>query len=409
MTLKNSLPLVEKYRAKSFSDIQGQDLVIQEIKTFYKMFPKTKALILNGVAGTGKTSLVFSLAKEHNLELFELNASDLRNRAKLEEILKPSIQQQSLFKKGKLILIDEADGITASDRGGLSELLILIDKTQFPMIITANDIWQRKFNLLRKKCQLINVKEVKSEIILKIIEGILKKENKKIEQTVKTLIVKKSRGDVRAALNDLQTVLELSGEIYISKEVEREKQESIFKALREIFQENTEKDSIKAYDNLKMDLNEILLWVEENIPQAYHGIGLTKAQFSLSLADLFKGRIYRQQYWRFLIYQNFFLSAGISAATKLKSNSFIKYKRPSRILKIWLANQKNAKKKSLIIKYASFCHMSKKKAMKNSNLLPLILNQKIQKELDLNEKEKKYLQNKKSDLIIINNLNRFRI
>ena len=409
MTLKNSLPLVEKYRAKSFSDIQGQDLVISEIKTFYKMFPKIKALILNGAAGTGKTSLVFSLAKEHDLELFELNASDLRNRAKLEEILKPSLQQQSLFKKGKLILIDEADGITASDRGGLSELLILIDKTQFPIIITANDIWQRKFNLLRKKCQLINVKEVKSEIILKIIDNVLEKENKKINQKVKKLIAKKSRGDVRAALNDLQTVFGLGEDIYVSKEFEREKQGPIFNALRKVFQENIEKDIVRVYDNIKMDLNEILLWVEENIPQAYHGIGLAKAQFSLSSADLFRGRIYRQQYWRFLIYQNFFLSAGISAATKLKSNNFIKYKRPSRILKIWLANQKNAKKKSLIIKYASFCHMSKKKAMKNSNLLPLILDQKMQKELDLNEKEEKYLQDKKSDLITINNLNRFRI
>src|SRR3989339_2083721 len=97
-------PFIEKYRAKSFSDIKGQDSIISEVETFFKTFPRKKALILNGPVGTGKTSIAIALADKYNLELFELNASDLRNRTKLEEILKPSIEQQSLFKKGKLIL-----------------------------------------------------------------------------------------------------------------------------------------------------------------------------------------------------------------------------------------------------------------------------------------------------------------
>jgi len=403
-----TLPLIEKYRAKSFSDIKGQDLVIQEIKTFFKTFPKKKALILNGPVGTGKTSLVLALAKEYNLELFELNASDLRNRNKLEEILAPATKQQSLFKKSKLILMDEADGITASDRGGLPELLALIDKTSFPIIITANDIWQKKFNLLRKKCQLINVKELKDEIILQIIENILKKENKQIKQETKVLIAKKSRGDVRAALNDLQTIIQLGEESYISSEIEREKQESIFDALKKIFQNQPDENTLKVYDNAKMELNEILLWVEENIPIAYQGSALARAQLSLSLADLFKGRIYRQQYWRFLVYQNFFLSAGISSASKLKYPKFTQYKRPSRILKIWLANQKNAKKKSIITKYAKYAHMSKKKANKDAYLLPLIIDVN-DKKLDLEEKEQKWLKEKKVDLIIAHGLNKFRV
>ena len=403
-----TLPLIEKYRAKSFSDIKGQDLVIQEIKTFFKTFPKKKALILNGPVGTGKTSLVLALAKEYNLELFELNASDLRNRSKLEEILAPATKQQSLFKKSKLILMDEADGITASDRGGLPELLALIDKTSFPIIITANDIWQKKFNLLRKKCQLINVKELKDEIILQIIENILKKENKQIKQETKVLIAKKSRGDVRAALNDLQTIIQLGEESYISSEIEREKQESIFDALKKIFQNQPDENTLKVYDNAKMELNEILLWVEENIPIAYQGSALARAQLSLSLADLFKGRIYRQQYWRFLVYQNFFLSAGISSASKLKYPKFTQYKRPSRILKIWLANQKNAKKKSIITKYAKYAHMSKKKANKDAYLLPLIIDIN-DKKLDLEEKEQIWLKEKKGALIVAHGLNKFRI
>jgi replication factor C large subunit len=161
-----------------------------------------------------------------------------------------------------------------------------------------------------------------------------------------------------------------------------------------------------------MTLDEILLWIEENIPLEYQGNALTKAFDALSKADIFKGRIYRQQYWRFLVYENFFLSAGISSARKLKSSKFVPYKRPSRILKIWLANQKNAKIKAIVNKYAGFCHMSKKKAMKEKYLLPFILDnidEKTARRMDIDEKEIEYIKQKKTDLIVLNNLNKFRL
>jgi len=408
-----TLPLIEKYRAKSFKEIKAQDLAIQEIINFYKKFPAKKALILNGPVGTGKTCLAIALANEFNLELFELNASDLRNRIKLEEVLKPATAQQSLFKKGKLILMDEADGITTSDRGGLPELLALIDKTHHPIIITANNIWQRKFNLLRKKCEMINLKELKQETILEIINSVLQKEQKQLKPEIIAFISQNSKGDVRAALNDLQTALNPKEELKDAEETkpiiyQREKQESIFNILKRIFQNPTDKNTIGEYNNTNLKLDEILLWIEENIPAEYQGQALAKAYNSLSKADLFRGRIYRQQYWRFLVYQNFFLSAGISSATKLKNKKFTQYKKPSRILKIWLSNQKNAKKKSITIKYAKFTHMSKKKANKESFLLSLILNKQSQKKLDLNEKEQEWLEQKRNTIILNNNLEKFK-
>jgi len=405
---QSPLPLIEKYRAKSFEEIKGQEQAIQEVQIFYKQFPLKRALILNGPVGTGKTSIAIALANEFNLELFELNASDLRNRKKLEEVLKPSIQQKSLFSKGKLILMDEADGITGSDRGGLPELLALINKTSHPIIITANDIWQKKFSLLRKKCQLVSLKEIKQEIILGILNNILKKENQEIKLDTLNTISSKARGDIRAALNDLQSILSIGENSFIEELSEREKEGTIFNALKKVFQEPSNKETIGTYNDTKMELNEILLWVEENIPLEYQGQALVKAYESLSKADLFKGRIYRQQYWRFLVYQNFFLSAGISASTKLKYKKFTQYKRPTRILKIWLANLKNAKKKSIVTKYSQFNHLSKKKAMKESFLFPLILNQKDYEKLDLDEKEKEYLQERKATIILANNLNKFR-
>jgi len=159
-------------------------------------------------------------------EILELNASDLRDREKLEQIMKPATQQQSLFgKKGKIILIDEIDGIT-TDRGGLPELIALIEKTHFPIIITANNIWQQKFALLRRKVEMIKLKEIKYELVLKILQSITKKEKKEIDENLLKTIAAKSRGDIRAALNDLQTVIYLEKETEV-KEIMKEKKKKI--------------------------------------------------------------------------------------------------------------------------------------------------------------------------------------
>ena len=410
--MERIIPLIEKYRIKRFEDIVGQDIAVQEVKNFFKTFPRQKALIFNGPVGTGKTSMAIALAHEYNYELFELNASDLRNRASLDEVLKPSLEQSSLFKKGKVILMDEADGITTTDRGGLPELIALLSKTHYPIIITANDIWHKKFSLLRQKCKIVNFKELSESDIKFILIKVLHAENKRISLETLTLIAKQSRGDVRAALNDLQSVLDIGEELFAQEISEREKQESIFNILKKLFQRPFDSNTIKLFDSTGMELDEVLLWVEENIPEAYQGEFIARAYDALSKADIFRGRIYRQQYWRFLVYENFFLSAGISASSKFKNiTKFIQYKRPSRILKIFLANQKNQRKKAIVEKYARLCHVSKRKAMKESFLLPFILEQmdpKTKKSMDLEDKDEEFLQEKKAAIIVAAGLNQFR-
>jgi len=387
------MPLCEKYRCECFVDIKGQEAAIDSLKSFFRNFPYKKTLLLHGPSGTGKTSLAYALAQENNSEILELNASDLRDREKLEQILKPATQQQSLFgKKGKIILIDEIDGITI-DRGGLPELLALIEKTHFPIIITANNIWQQKFALLRRKVEMIKLKEIKYESVLKILQSIAKKEKKEVDENLLKTIAAKSRGDIRAALNDLQTILYIEKEITIKEIHEREKEEDIFQVLRKVFKNKSDPKLTEVYDSVDMPMDDIFLWLEENIPYEYKGEELALAYDALSKADVFRGRIHRQQHWRFLVYENFLLSAGVSfASKKTKSLSeFTIYQRPKRILKIWLQNQKYAKKKSISEKYAKAVHISIKRAMKEFFLLPLILDKAARKKLNLSEDEIKFL------------------
>ncbi len=384
--------LCEKYRASCFNDIKGQEFAVEKIKAFIKTFPRGKnAILFHGPAGTGKTSLAHVIAKETHADILELNASDLRNREQLEKILKPATEQASLFNKNKILLIDEVDGISTADRGGLPELLNIIDKTKFPIIITANDIWQQKFNLLRKKADMVPFRNLDYKTIIKILKEVSEKEKMIISPDILASIAIKSKGDVRAALNDLQTIEEVNKPEDIS---ERDKEDDVFNILRQIFKNTATKETLGLYDTLNISLDEIMLWIEENIPYEYKGKELYKAFNALSKADVFRGRIHRQQHWRFLVYQNILLSAGVSASKQAPKTGFTAYKKPSRILKIWMANQRNAKRKTIAEKYAKLCHISIKRAVKEFEIVrPIISKPEVIKELKLDSEEIEFLEN----------------
>lgn len=383
--------LCDKYKARCFADVKGQQAAIEKINFFMKNFPKKKALILSGPAGSGKTSLAYSLASETDSEILELNASDLRNEEQIKKIIGHASQQSSLYKKNKVLLVDEIDGITKDDRGGLPELINLIQETNFPVILTTNNIWNRKFSELRRQAELIEIKELNYRLILEILKDIARKEKFLFSEDILTSIAIKARGDVRAAINDLQTInLETS-----HKDIhERDKEEKIFNVLQKIFKNLPNHETLFLYEKVDMPLDEIFLWLEENIPQEYKGKELAKAFDALSKADVFRGRIHRQQHWRFLIYQNFLLSAGIASSKEKNKTGFTIYKRPERILKIWLINQKYKYKKSISEKYANYCHIGIKRAMRDFPIIKQIIsNEKIQQELRLEKDEVEFLKN----------------
>jgi len=90
---------------------------------------------------------------------------------------------------------------------------------------------------------------------------------------------------------------------------------------------------------------------------------LKNAYEVLAKADVFKGRIRRQQYYGFLVYINALVSAGIGLSKKEKNNKFVNYKRPERILKLWIARQRYNKKLGIAEKIAKINHISTKRVL----------------------------------------------
>ena len=86
----------------------------------------------------------------------------------------------------KIILVDEVDGISKEDWGGLPELVGFIEYANWPIIITANDIWDKNFSALRKESELVQLKEIDYKTIKDVLIAILKKENKFIDNNILT-------------------------------------------------------------------------------------------------------------------------------------------------------------------------------------------------------------------------------
>jgi replication factor C large subunit len=285
--------------------------------------------------------------------------------------------------------MDEVDGVTGTDIGGIPELVRVINSTRYPIIMTCNDVWQSKLSPVRAKSKLVEMKLLKTPQILQILKKICEKENMKENIYFLNQIAIKSQGDVRAALNDLQSH-SMGGDILVDTEEKRDVEESIFVILRKLFKERS--DFLNLLDSTNLSLDEVLLWIEENIPKEYKNEALAKAYYALGKADVFRGRIYKNQFWRFLVYQNIFQSAGISYAKSKPLPGFTRYDRPKRILKIWLNNQKMAKKKTISKKYGKMVHCSTKRIMRDFPILkPILQNPETQKRLKLSDDEIEFL------------------
>jgi len=269
-------------------------------------------------------------------------------------------------------------------------LLSLIDLTPYPVIITANDIWSKKLSALRKKSELVKLKDVSYQIIKNLMIDILRKEGMFLNIDILTKIAINAKGDLRAAINDLQTESGVKEPgVFVD---ERNKEVDVFNALKLVFKGAPTNKTLGIFDSVNLSLDEIMLWIEKNIPAEYQGEELARAFDLLSKADVFRGRIYKQQYWRFLVYENIFLSYGISSSKKNVKTGFTSYNRPDRILKIWIHNRKVEKKKSIAQKYARYVHVGTKRAMNEFSMIREFLkNPEIQKELRLTEDEVGYL------------------
>lgn len=394
---------VKKYSPK-LNEIVGQDFVISTIKNFVKDYKnqKKKAILLYGPSGCGKTSMVQALADDFNFELVDINASDCRTKDKINEKVGQAIKQRSLFGNEKLILFDEVDSIGSKDRGGIVAIADLIKNSSYPIIMTANDPFNKKFKPLKKIAMYVECAMLDYNDVFNFLKNICIKELIEYEDIALRDLARRSGGDLRAAINDLQTLAQ-KDKVLNRKSLEmlqdRQRIDTIQNALIRIFKSSDPIIAVSALDNVSEDIDKSFMFIQNNLPKEYiNPEDLAAAYDYLSKADVFKGRIRRWQYWRFLVYVNAFMTAGVAVSKKEKYKKMVEYTESKRGLQIWMANMKYQKRMGIAQKIAEYTHTSTKRVI--NDVLPYLQTifknnpgkaDIIAKELDLDPDEIKWL------------------
>jgi replication factor C large subunit len=215
--LSEDLLWVEKYRPKKIVDVVGNEEAKGAFVDWFKSKRHAKkAVLLYGPPGVGKTTLVNAAASEFGFKVIEMNASDTRSEKAINAIAGPATSFAALDifssdSKGSVLFLDEVDGIAGNeDRGGVSAIIKIVENARVPVIMAANDPNIEKLRPLKKVCALIRFQQVRIPLIIVTLQKICQKESVKADFEALEQIAQNSRGDVRSAINDLQSLAERS-------------------------------------------------------------------------------------------------------------------------------------------------------------------------------------------------------
>ena len=325
----------EKYRPASLSQVLGNGKAVEELRAWAQSWesgrPITGAAILYGPAGTGKTSAALALAAEKDWDYIEMNASDARTAGMIQRIAGPASRSTTFSGRPRLVILDEADNLHGTaDRGGAAAMLRLVRETGQPVLLIANEYYEID-KALRDAAKGIQFRSLRATTMAQSLRAICQAEEVECDPDALMMIAERAGGDMRSAINDLQAAAEGQSAVKVEDvaTAERDVKSSIFKVLEVIFKGSNSAEALAASYDLDESPEDLINWVDENLPLAYGGADLWRGFESLARADIFLGRVrVRQNYglWR---YAGFLMTGGVQAARAERRHGYVAFRPPS--------------------------------------------------------------------------------
>ncbi len=382
----------EKYRPRSLSQVVGNESAIRAIRRWAESWahgvPKVKALILKGEPGIGKTSSALALAYDLKWDVVEMNASDHRNAESIKKVAGIGSMTQTFTLDGeflsshsgrrKLIILDEADNLFGrEDYGGAKAIVDTIRESSQPILLIVNDYYEltRRASALKRLATSVTFRRLDQSAIVVVLRSIAGNENVTVSLDTLGKIASNAGGDLRAAINDLQMIVE--GRSHLDAEDtdvigERNQEKELSRALSAMFGAKTVREAQDATLNLDKMPDELEKWIEESIPSEMKDPeDLARAFDALSRSNIYLRRARALQHYGMWSYARTMMTAGVALSRKSGRRPHVsEYRFPSFLIVMSRAKGTRASRKSISSKLAPYFHTSSR--MFGESILPYL-------------------------------------
>lgn len=297
----------ERYRPKRIEAMVGNEEQRVRLVEWLKGWKRgSKAALLVGPPGTGKTTAVHLLADRFGLNLVDLNASDTRTREALERRVGEVLSSESLTAERTLIFLDEVDGLSGrSDHGAVEFIREAVKESSNPIAMAANDPDSENVRKLSDSALVIRFMPPPPREVEMYLRAVAEREGVEVEELRLREIVEAAGGDLRYALNALQSGVP----------GRKEREMTAAQAINSFFESADMGEAVRALRAYPGQTREKLADIFHSVLRSGLGEeGRASALRALSEADVMLGRMVRGKDWRLLRYFDSSLALGLKDA-----------------------------------------------------------------------------------------------